>query len=97
MGKKLKQQRDSVKINRLNILEKRGGACEQHPAFSYQHLTTNKEYNFEYFKDKNERMRAQSIEFLVLEKNHARYYLLLGMILRITRIIMENKKGDSLS
>lgn len=68
MGKKLKQQRDSVKINRLNILEKRGGACEQHPAFSYQHLTTNKEYNFEYFKDKNERMRAQSAAIKRLEE-----------------------------
>jgi uncharacterized protein YuzE len=50
---KLKSQATTAKIKKT-VLEqiKRGANCEQFPAFSFQHMTTNQKYNFDYFSKK---------------------------------------------
>lgn len=43
----LKPQNHEQKINKVKI--RRGADCEQYPAFSFQYLTTNSSYNFDFF------------------------------------------------
>ncbi len=51
--KKLKLQESTVKIKKSNLEQiKRGANCEQYPAFSFQHMTMNHKYNFNYFSKK---------------------------------------------
>lgn len=64
--KKLKQPEIHAKIDS----NKRGFDCEQYPVFSFQHLTTNNHYNFEYFSshDKKSMELAKSELYNKLEE-----------------------------
>ncbi|MEG1470801.1 MAG: hypothetical protein RSC31_09180, partial [Anaerovoracaceae bacterium] len=51
MAKGLTKKKEMCKIPRTNATSKRGGSCEQYPAISYRHITTNPNYNFEFLKN----------------------------------------------
>lgn len=52
---KIKNKEEKRKVSPQRLKDKRGSGCDQYPAFSFRYLTTNKGYNFEYFKDENDK------------------------------------------
>lgn len=61
----IKKQGKPKKISKETV-SRRGGQCDQYPAISFRYLTTNKDYNFEYFKDvsKKENMFVRLTEYM---------------------------------
>lgn len=65
MSKKLKTQKARIGISESSVQKNRGGKCDQYPAISFKHLTTNKDYNLNYLTNKQKYDRLAVKESLI--------------------------------
>lgn len=53
------KQKGKVSTDRIER-HKEEIVCPSHPAFSFEYVTSNKHYSFEYFKDRNDKRKAST-------------------------------------